>query len=135
MEGRKIAIKDFYGEGEHVYVDELGWRELQRQEAKSSVSKEIWNFEIVKVGLNLGFYYIDNDTFYGLHNEEYPIEFKILPRDRSEKYIGWQCDGDTHEKGEVLYSFDNENDIWDTVKIDGKSLEEVLERSYIVYLT
>ena len=36
MEGRKIAIKDFYGEGEHVY--ELGWRELQRQEAKSSVS-------------------------------------------------------------------------------------------------
>lgn len=134
MEQRKIAVENFYGEGKHIYIDELGWRPDERREARSSVSKEIFDFEIVKVGLNLSFYYIDNDTFYGIHTEELPIKIKILPRDRTEAFIGWQCEGDTHDEGEVLYSFDNPKDIWDNVKINGKSLEDVLERSYIMGL-
>lgn len=134
MEQRKIAVHNFYGEGKHIYVDELGWRPEERQEARSSVSKEIFDFEVVEVGLNLAFYYIDNDTFYGIHSEEFPIEVKELPRDRTELYIGWQCDGDTHDEGKVLYTFDKAEDIWDNVRIDGKTLEEVLERSYIIGL-
>lgn len=134
MEQRKIAIENFYGDGKHIYVDELGWRQEERQEARSSVSKEIFDFEVVEVGLNLAFYYIDNDTFYGIHSEEFPILVKELPRDRTEPYIGWQCDGDTHDEGKVLYSFDKAEDIWDNVLIDGKPLEEVLERSYIIGL-
>lgn len=135
---RKIAVADFYGKGKHIYEDELGWRELEKEEAHSLVSKDIFKFEILETGLNLGFYYLDNDTFYGLHTERYPIEFKILPRDRTlSPYIGFQCEGNTHEDGEVLYSFsmEDEDKMWDTIKIDGKSLEEVLERSFIVYLT
>lgn len=134
MEQRKIAIENFYGEGEHVYVDQLGWQPEERKEARSSVSKEIFEYEIVRVGLNMSFYYLDNDTFYGIHTERLPIEFKILPRDREEPFIGWQCDGDTHDDGTVLYSFNNADEIWDTVKIDGKTLEEVLERSLILDL-
>lgn len=134
MEQRKIAVENFYGDGKHIYVDELGWRPEERQEARSSVSKEIFDFEVVEVGLNLSFYYIDNDTFYGIHSEEFPIEVKELPRDRTEPYIGWQCEGDTHDEGKVLYSFDKAEDIWDNVRIDGKTLEEVLERSYIIGL-
>ena len=134
MEQRKIAVENFYGDGKHIYVDELGWRPEERQEARSSVSKEIFDFEVVEVGLNLAFYYIDTDTFYGIHSEEFPIEVKELPRDRTEPYIGWQCDGDTHDDGTVLYSFDKPEDIWDSVRIDGKTLEEVLERSYIIGL-
>lgn len=131
---RKIAISNFYGEGKHVYEDELGWQIEEKQEAGSVVSKDIFYFQVVEVGLNLGFYYIDNDTFYGIHRERYPIECKILPRDRSEKYIGWQCECNTHRDGEVIASFDDEHDIWDNLKIDGHSLEEVLRRSYIVAL-
>ena len=134
MEQRKIAVENFYGEGKHIYIDELGWSADERREARSSVSKEIFNFEVVEVGLNLSFYYIDNDTFYGIHTEELPIKVKELPRDRTEPFIGWQCEGNTHDDGKVLYSFDNPKDIWDNVKIDGKSLEEVLERSYIMGL-
>ena len=132
---RKIAIPNFYGLGEHIYEDQLGWDEEAQRSAGSYNSKEIFDMMVVKIGLNLGFYYIDNDTFYGLHTECYPIEFKILPRDRSEEFIGWQCDGDTHNDGEVLASFDDEHNIWDNIKIDGKSLEEVLRRSYIITLT
>ena len=134
MEQRKIAIENFYGEGKHIYVDQLGWQPEERREARSSVSKEIFDFEIVQVGLNLSFYYLDNDTFYGIHSERIPIEEKELPRDRTEPYIGWQCDGDTHDEGKVLFSFDKPEDIWDNVRIDGKTLEEVLERSYIMGL-
>ena len=134
MDQRKIAIENFYGDGEHVYVDQLGWQPEERKEARSSVSKEIFEYEIVRIGLNMSFYYIDNDTFYGIHTERLPIEFKILPRDRKEPFIGWQCDGDTHDDGEVLYSFNNADEIWDTVRINGKALEEVLERSLILDL-
>ena len=129
---RKIALKDFYGEGRHIYEDQIGWDEQNRREARSMVSKEIYDFFVTDMGLNLGFYYIDDDTFYGIHRERYPIQVKILPRDRSEKFVGWQCEADTHDDGEVIASFDDENDIWDNLRINGKTLEEVLERSYIM---
>lgn len=131
---RMVVLPDFYGKGEHIYEDQLGWQLDTKEEAGSVVSREIFRFEVEKVGLNLGFYYVDNDTFYGIHRECYPIEVKILPRDRSKKYIGWQCNCDTHEDGEVIASFDDEQDIWDNIKIDGHSLEEVLARSFIVAL-
>ncbi len=132
---RKIAIPNFYSLGEHIYEDQLGWDEHAQASAGSYNSKEIFDMLIVTMGLNLAFYYINNDTFYGLHRERYPIEFKILPRNRFEEFIGWQCDGDTHENGDVLAYFNDEHEIWDNIKIDGKSLEEVLRRSYIITLT
>lgn len=135
---RKIAVANFYGEGKHIFEDELGWQKLQKEESHSLVSKEIFEFEILKVGYDLSFYYIENDTFYGLHMEWNPVEFKILPRDRTaSEYIGWQCDGDTHKDGKVLYSFSTDEEIkhmWDTIQIDGKSLEEVIEKSFILSL-
>ena len=129
---RKIVLKDFYGEGRHIYEDQIGWDEQNRRAARSMVSKEIYDFFVTDMGLNLGFYYIDDDTFYGIHRERYPIQVKILPRDRSEKFVGWQCEVDTHDDGEVIASFDDEHDIWDNLRINGKTLEEVLERSYIM---
>ena len=130
----EIAIQNFYGEGKHVYNSDLGWQKQQKEEARSLVSREIFEFEIVKVGLNMAFYYLDNDTFYGIHTECVPVEIKILPRDRNEPFLGWQCEGNTHDDGEVLYSFDDPAEIWDNVLIDGKKLDEVLERSFIIAL-
>jgi len=48
--------------------------------------------------------------------------------------LGWQCDCDTHDDGQVLFSFVDAADIWDNVLIDGKRLDEVLERSFITAL-
>ncbi len=132
---RVIAVRDFWGPGKHIYEDQLGWTLDEKKEAGSLVSKRIFEVEVVEVGLNLTFYYVDNDTFYGIHTECYPIECKILPRDKTEEYIGWQCQTDTHVDGQVIASFDNEHDIWDNLRIDGKSLEKVLSRSYIMSLT
>ncbi len=132
----KVVIPDFFDEGKHLYADELGWQPNHKTESHSIVSKEIFECFIVGCRMNLSFYYVDNDTFYGLHTEGNPIEFKILHRDKTRPYIDWQCDGDTHDEGQTLYtfSFEDADKIWDTIKIDGKSLEEVLERSYIMCL-
>lgn len=127
-----IIIPNFWDENEHLYSNMLGWQPRNIKDAHSLVSKVIFESLIVDCCLNLAFYYIDNDTFYGLHRELYPIELKVLPRDKTAPFIAWQCDGDTHDDGEVVCSFDDEHDLWDGIKIDGKSLEEVLERSYII---
>lgn len=128
-----LIIKDFSGPGEHLYEDRLGWQDAERNEARSKVSKAIFEMEVVKTGLNMTFYYVDNDTYYGIHTEEVPIKVKILPR-ANEPYIEWQCQADTHEDGQVIAEFPRAKDIWDNLKIDGKSLEEVLERSVIMKL-
>ena len=134
MDKHKIIIENFWREGKHLTADQLGWQRYHKEEARSLVSKEIFEFQVVEVGWNMSFYYLDNDTFYGIHRERFPIEVKILPRDRTEPCLNYQCECDTHMDGEVIASFDDEHDIWDNLKIDGKSLEEVIERSVIIVL-
>ena len=131
---RRVVIPNFYGEGEHIYEDMLGWDEENKKEARSLVSKEIYDFYVTDAGLKLGFYYLDDDTFYGINREVWPYKVSILPRDRSVKYLGYQCEVDVHDDGEVIASFEDEHDIWDSLRIHGKTLEEVLERSYIIAL-
>ena len=132
---RKVVIQNFFGDGEHLYVDQLGWSELEKKEAKSDDIKEIFDFEVVLVGLNLAFYYVDDGRFYGIHTESLPIKVKILPPDRPErKYINSRCRGDTHVDGEVIFSCRDRKELWDGVRIGGKPLGEVLSRSYIITL-
>ena len=54
---RKIAIKDYYGKGKHVYEDEMGFRDNMKSEARSLVAREVFRYHVEEVGLNLGFYY------------------------------------------------------------------------------
>lgn len=133
---RKIAIADFYGYGEHVYMDELGFRKEMKQEARSLVSREVFRYHVEEVGLNLAFYDPVTDQFYGIHRESYPITVKILPRDiKVSPYIGWQCESDTHDEPVVVIaSFDDIHDVWDNLSIEGDTLETVLLRSYITAL-
>lgn len=48
---RKVVLENFYGEGKHLYEDELGWWPQSKEEAHSLVSRDIFEYEIVKVGL------------------------------------------------------------------------------------
>lgn len=132
---RKVIIENFFDDGEHLYADQLGWSKREKQEARSFISKKIFEFEVVTVGLNLAFYYVDNGNFYGIHAESVPIDVKVLPRDNPNcPYINSQCKGDTHIHGNVLFSFQHPEELWDGIRIDDKSLEEVLNRSYIITL-
>ena len=128
---RKVVIPEFWGPGEDLYQDQLGWQRRDFEEARTQVSKDVFNHMIVTVGFNLTFYYVDNDTYYGIHAEELPIPVKILPR-ANEPYIDWQCKEDSHADGVVIGRFNRDESLWEELRIDGKTLEEVLQRSVIM---
>ena len=78
-------------------------------------------------------YYLDDDSFYGINREVWPYKGYRLFRDLSIKHLGYQTSVDNFcDEGEVIASFDDVNDILDNLRINGKTLEEVLERSYIM---
>ncbi len=132
---RKIAIKDYYGRGKHVYLDQLGFRRKMRDEARSEVAREVFRYHVEEVGLNLAFYYPPTDTFYAIFKDVWPVRVKTLPRDRRRSdFVGWQCDCDTHDEDQLIATFENIADVWDGLKIDGKDFEEVIMHSYIVAL-
>lgn len=132
---RKIAIKDYYGKGRHVYQDQLGFRKEMKDEARSLVAREVFRYHVEIVGLNLAFYYPPTDTFYAIFKDVWPIEVNTLPRDRRRSdFVGWQCDCDPHDEDQRIATFDSIADVWDGLKIDGKDFEEVITHSYIVAL-
>lgn len=132
---RKIAIKNYRGVGQHIYEDELGFRLDMLQEARTLVTREAFRYFVECIGLNLGFYYPETDTFYGIHTESIPIKVKIMPRHREwSDFICWQCENDTHDDGEVIAEFQSSHEIWDNLKINGKTLDEILPVSYITAL-
>lgn len=132
---RKVAIKDYYGKGKHIYEDELGFRDRDLQEARTLVAREAFRYHVEEIGLNLAFYYPKQDTFYGIHTESLPVRVKILPRHREwSDFVGWQCENDTHDEGEVIAVFNSASEIWDHLRIDDKPFEEVLRSSYITAL-
>ena len=83
------------------------------------------------------FYYLDDGNFYGIHTEIVPTPIFRFKKEKAlydYDKIGKQ---DTHDyyKGVLLYCVDDPNNIWDVVKIDGKSFEEVIQHSYIVNIS
>jgi hypothetical protein len=132
---RKIAIKDFYGKGKHIYEDQMGFDQKHKSEARSLVAREVFRYYMEVVGLNLAFYYPATDTFYAIYNDARPVEVYTLPRDRRRSdFIGWQCDCDPHDEDQLIATFDDISEVWDGLKIDGKDFEEVINHSYIVAL-
>lgn len=134
---RTVLIPDFFGKGEPLMAYQLGWDIGNRIEAKSSVSKKIFEYYVEDLGRNLIFYYLEDGNFYGIHAESCPTPVFRFNKDDSEEVVIDQLKGDTHdfEDGEIICWVDSEHNIWDEVRIDGKSLEQVLQRSYIVNIS
>lgn len=132
-----VLIPDFFGEGKPLMSDQLGWTVEQKADAKSSVSRKVFEHFVEDLGRNLIFYYLGDGNFYGIHAEDCPTPVFRFRKNPSEPYIYDQLEGDTHdyEDGEVLFMVDCEKKIWDVVKIDGKGLEDILQDSYIVNIS
>lgn len=94
--------------------------------------KEIFNY-FWKNFFSIIFFYVDDVNFYELFMESNPHKFWRIPKieDWDGKYIGRQILWESHQEGNVLCEFDDDTDLWETLKINGKSIGEVLERSYI----
>lgn len=133
----EILIHNFFGEGQHLLSSQLGWTVEQKRNAKSSVSRKVFEYFVEDLQRNVIFYYVKDGNFYGIHSENCPTPVFIFKKDESEKYLFDQLEGDTHDydEGKILFMVPCDKKIWDVVKIDGKSLEEVLQDSYIVNIS
>ena len=120
-----------------IYESDLGWNERNKADARFTESSKIFYYYMVEVGFNLSFYYVDDGCFYVIETEKEPdIEVRRIFKDPNwdGKYLLHSVvgAGATNADGEILYVIQRREDIWDTVKINGKSLEEVLSRSVIL---
>lgn len=133
---RNIVVEDFYGYGEHIYEDQLGFDEAIRKDAQSNVSHDIFVDYIGRRHYELGFYHIPTGTFYFITPMEHPMEVRILPRDeRVSRFIGFQCDCDAAELGTVIATYETAEDLWNHFSIDGEHMEEIILQSYITVFT
>ena len=100
---------------------DLGWSEECIRDAMSEDPEVIFNY-FWRNYFSIIFYYVDDGNFYELFMESTPHKFWRIP-----KLETWE----NHREGEVLLEFTDDTDLWNTLKIGGKSIGEVLKRSYI----
>lgn len=133
----EVVVPNFFGHDKNLEAWQLGWQPENRIEAKSSVSKKILNFYVEECHFNIIFFYTCDGNFYGIHSESCPIPIFRFKKDAARYKIYEIENQDTHdyEKGDILYYVTCGQELWDTVIIDGRSLEEVLQDSYIVNIS
>ena len=136
----KLLVTDFWTFEPHdIYESDLGWSDCDFRDAESDDPERVFRYYIEIVGFNMAFYYVDDGCFYSIFTEQRPIEVKRKNRpdpDWNGKYLTKKLIGsvDTCGPGEVIYSTDDATTLWCELKIGGKPIGEVLERSVIMTL-
>lgn len=138
----EILIQNFFRVGydgdKSIRRCDLGWSESSKRDAQSDYPETVFRYFVEIVGLNVLFYYLLDRRFYTIETEKLPIEVRRLyPNPNWDgKYEINKADimGEPHTNsdGEVIASFNDPTEIWDNLKIDGISIGEVLENSFIV---
>ena len=135
----KVLVQNFYRrtDDHSIYESDLGWTQRDIDDAGFTESSKIFYYHIVQWGFNMSFYYVDDGNFYIIETEKEPnIEVRRIFKDPGwdGKYLLYSVmdAASTYADGEILYVIHRREDIWDTVRINGKSLEEVLARSVIL---
>ena len=132
MEKEKVIMDNWMEFHPVITETDLGWSEECVRDAMSEDPKEIFDY-FWRNFFSIIFYYVDDGNFYELFMESDPHKFWRIPKLETwdGKFIGRQIMWENHHEGEVLSEFTDDTDLWNTLKIDGKPIGEVLERSYI----
>ncbi len=79
------------------------------------------------------FYYPKDGNFYELFMEGSPFKFWRIPirKDWNGKWVVDKINWNEHEEGEVLFTFNDNTDLWSELKVDGTSIGEVISHSII----
>ena len=129
---KEVIIKNWLERRPIIYTEDLGWGEEYIRDAMSEDPEQIFNY-FWKNYYSIIFYYVDDGNFYELFMESNPHKFWRIPKiaNWDGKFIARQILWESHNEGEVLMEFDDDTDLWRTLKINGKPIGEVLKRSII----
>ena len=132
---RKIAFRDFFESGEHIYEDQLGFNEEARFVARSNVMHDIFVYHLDDLHYDLSFFNLEDENFYFIASLENPMRVVKLPKqEERSRFVYWQCDHEEYEDGELLCTYPSAEAIWRYLRINGKSLEEILPKAYVLKL-
>ena len=140
MNNDEIIVRNFFPpritQDSNLYSSMRGRGVREKFEAGSNDARKVFEYLVAECGMNLAFYYTIDGEFYGIHREAEPIEFLELPLvpNWDGKYIWESCHSNTHEEGRTLCFVDDPNDLWDSIRIKGKSLDFILAHSFITSL-
>ena len=129
---KELIIGNWLENHPEIYAEDLGWSEEDMRDAKSEDPERIFNY-YWKNFYSIIFYYVDDGNFYELFMETNPHKIWRIPKisEWDGKYVGRQISWESHNEGDVLMEFDDDTDLWRTLKINGKPIGEVLVRSII----
>ena len=130
-----IIIPNFFKFNDHALRREsLHWIKPFMEDARSDDPETIFRFFLEEMGMNLLFFWIEDENFYYIDLEEYPYILERIPV--NPEWDGHYMMGKQdylwgNMASEVLCSFEHVHDIWDKARIDGKTLAEILPNCWI----
>lgn len=132
MNNDPVVIHNWSPQDPEVRQSALGWRQADFQDAGSDDPQQVFNF-YWKHCFSIIFYYVKDGHFYELFMEDNPFKFWRVNKktDWDGKWISRQIAWNEHEEGEVLFTFDDDTDLWHELKLNGVPIGDVLADSLI----
>lgn len=115
-----------------IKVSDLGWTDDLKNDVIADDPKDVFD-RYWQHAFSIIFYYVDDGNFYELFMESWPHKFWMIEKNPNwdGRYVSEQIEWEEHREGKVLFTFDDDTDLWNTLKVGGKPIGEVLERSLI----
>ena len=128
----KVILTNWSPQDPVVTSQNLGWRKSDYLDAMSYDPEIVFNYFWHNFN-SIVFYYPKDGCFYELFMEGTPFKFWRIPTkiDWDGKWIVDKIHWNEHEEGEVLFTFDDDTDLWTDLKVDGVSIGDVLAYSVI----
>lgn len=132
MEKDRIILTNWSPQDPVIRQSNLGWNKGDCLDAETNNPEGVFNY-FWKHAFSIVFYYTIDGDFYELYMESTPFKFWRVPKrkDWDGKWICDSIDWNEHEEGEVLSTFTDDTDLWNTLTLNGKTIGEVLSQSII----
>lgn len=128
----KVILTNWAPSDPVILSSDLGWRKSDYLDAESRDPETVFNYFWHNFH-SIVFYYPEDGNFYELFMESEPFKFwKVNQKPNwDEKWLIEKIAWNEHEEGDVLLTFDDDTNLWDTLKIGGKTIGEVISHSVI----
>ena len=128
----KIILSNWSPNHPVITSAELGWRKSDYLDAMSRDPEIVFNYFWHNFN-SIVFYYPKDGNFYELFMEGSPFKFWKVPSNPEwdGKWIVDKISWNEHEEGEVLFTFNESANLWSELKVDGKSIGDVIKNSII----
>ena len=132
----KVILTNWAPSEPVIMSSDLGWHKTDYLDAGSHDPQDVFNFFLHHFNSIVFFYPVDGN-FYEFFMEGHPFKFwRVINKSKwNGKWVVEKISWDTHKQGEVLMTFDDDTDLWNSLKVNGTPIGDVIAQSIIVEIT